>query len=226
MQSVGNLLRYDQTVKLDCEQFSEDLSKIYGECYIKYIEESSEDIKALCDYGLKCEGNQINLGQNINVNISAKQIKDVQLNIENALKSQLESNLKQTSGLTLFSNTTKSHIESCVNITNRILADSLEKIYTAMNGKQRVVSFGGTISFVTLEQSQDTIANVLQTSSDYVDIVNTIRNDISADLTQKGKTMNLVWTIVGAVVTFLVVFVLFFLLLRSLRRRRKVFVLQ
>ena len=222
LQSVNNSFMYDQSVSLNCNDFSKAMLASSTKCMNDLQTLPPDQVKILCDYGLSCSAGGINMQQNVNVDTVSEQQNVLKTKVSNDLKNELTSDIQQSSGLQIMPDNVKQDITTLVSTTVSILNDNLQSIVKELQSVQKIVNGGGvTINFVTMKQTQSVISNTLQMNSAYTEIVNKIQTDITEAIKQEGEGMNFVWSVVYGVLIFFALVALIILLLRAIHKKRK-----
>lgn len=225
MQTSVNVVDYEQTLDVNCLNFKKALAKSFLEC----IEEeraagrSVEMQIKLCSApvdSFQCKVQSIVMRQAINVNLSDDQRDFVEVNVANNLSQRLESNLQTENGLLQFGNKTRQEIKDLVNITSQIFNTNNQEIYRDVKGKQRIVTDGGTVEFVTMTQMLDLVSQTFQNNQAFVDSSTKVATAIKAELDNRDKTINTIIWVSVSVVAALIVIIMIVLIIRSVRKKK------
>ena len=222
MQSISNSYKIKQELKMTCSDFESQLNEKVKECRERPENKSrsAEAVSMLCNYGVECLVNNVQMVQNISVDAIDDQKSLLVAKIENNLKSAITNDVEQTSGIQIIPDTLSQKIDKLTQVVSNSFQTSLPKIIAELNVDQTVVNLGGfRINFITLDQSQTIVSSKLQNDSSYVEIVNDITSTITETIKQQQSTINLVWSIVAGVLIFLACLVLLIIILRAIHKK-------
>lgn len=218
IQSVNVNSNWHQLISINCAEIIDRYLYYYIRCVELGHENGIPNPAEECarnfpiDAGF-CNINNIKQSMFVQINLSDKQILEVESYAESNLEKEIKLAIEQETGFVLDSNEVNQKIRSLSESILLILNELIQEIKTDINGSQVIETDAGNISFVTQENTTSFIADRIQSNrvineliSDTVSVIDIEVSQSSGNLLEMIKNI-IMWLGVAGIVVLVFIFV-------------------